>query len=302
MTSSAPASATLQGVALMTAAVACFAALDTMTQVVSGTVPVVLALWVRYLVQMVLTGTALLPKRGRALLRTSRPWLQAARAVLLLLSSLCIYFSVRTLPVGEVTAVTMLTPVVIALVAATALGEYVSWLRWGFLLLGFAGALVVIRPGASFAPAMLLPLGVVATNAAYQLITSVLTRTDGAGTTHFLTGCIATALLTAALPLGWTSHLGLTHWLLLGTMGLAGSAGHLFLILAYGRAPVGVLTPYLYLQIAFAMLGGWLVFGYLPDAWAVLGVAAIAVSGVGGTAVMAYERRVAVRAAVASAS
>ncbi len=296
MTSNSPASGTLHGVVLMMAAVACFAALDTMTQMVSGTVPVVMALWVRYAVQMTLTGAALLPGRGRALLRTQRLWLQVTRAALLLMSSLCIYFSVRYLPVGEVTAVAMLTPMMIAVAAATLLGEQVSGLRWGFLLLGFAGALVVVRPGADFDPAMLLPIGVVMSNAAYQLITSVLTRADGAGTTHFLTGCIATGALTVALPLGWASHLDALHWVLLGAMGLAGTAGHLFLILAYGRAPVAVLTPFLYLQIAFAMFGGWLVFGDVPDAWAMLGVVAIAVSGLGGTAAMLYERRVALAA------
>ncbi|MCY1217076.1 hypothetical protein D9M72_289760 [compost metagenome] len=73
-------------------------------------------------------------------------------------------------------------------------------------------------------------------------------------------------------------------------MALAGTAGHLFLVLAYARAPVSLLTPYLYLQIAFAMLGGWLAFAYLPDAWSVLGVALIAASGVGGTVAAARDR------------
>ena len=287
-----PASTTLHGVLLMTAAVACFATLDTMTQVISGTVPMVMALWARYAVQMMLTGAVLLPRRGRALLRTHRLALQVLRAATLLLSSVCVYFSLRYLPVGEVTAVAMLTPMVIAVVAAALLGEHVSVLRWAFLLLGFAGAMVVVRPGeAGFEPAMLLPLGIVVTSAAYQLITSVLTRADGAGTTHFLTGLIATGTLTLALPVGWAGHLDGIHWLLLGAMGLAGTVGHLFLILAYARTPVAVLTPFLYLQIAFAMIGGWLIFGYVPDGWALLGVAAIAVSGLGGTAAMLYERR-----------
>lgn len=297
MTASAQPSANLQGVALMTAAVACFAALDTMTQLVTGSVPVVMALWVRYAVQLGLTRAVLLPARGRAVLRTTRPWLQVARALLILSSSLSMYFSMRYLSVGEATAVTMLTPIVIALVAATTLGEMVSPLRWAFLLLGFAGALVVIHPGADFEPAMLLPLGVVLSNAGYQLVTSVLTRADGTGTTHFLTGLFATALLTVALPFGWSPHLDGSHWLLLVGMGLAGSAGHLLLTLSYARAPVAMLTPYLYLQIAFALLGGWLVFGYLPDAWATVGVIAIAASGVGGTAAMAFERRASTRRA-----
>ncbi|SOZ38820.1 DMT family transporter [Cupriavidus neocaledonicus] len=280
----------LQGIALMVAAVACFAALDTMTKITGAAVPVVMALWVRYLAQAALTGAVLLPARGRILLRTRRPWLQATRAVTMLMSSACAFFSLQVLPVGEFTAVVSLTPLAIALAAATLFGERMSALRWLCLLAGFAGALVVIRPGADVELAMLLPLAAVCLNAAYQLLTSVLTRTDGAGTTHFYTGCIAAVLLSVALPLAWTWHVDTLHWWLLAGMALAGCAGHMFLVLAYARAPVGVLTPYLYLQIAFAMLGGWLVFGWLPDAWSLLGVAMIAASGVAGTAVAARER------------
>lgn len=280
----------LQGIALMVGAVACFAALDTLTKIAGAAVPVVMALWLRYLVQAALTGAVLLPARRRALLRTRRPLLQGVRAVAMLLSSGCAFFSLQVLPVGEFTAVVSLTPLVMALAAAAMLGERVSAVRWLCLLTGFSGALVVIRPDAGLEPAMLLPLGAVLCNAIYQLLTSVLTRADGAGTTHFYTGCVATLLLSAALPFAWTSQLTVWHWCLLAGMALAGTAGHLFLVLAYARTPVSLLTPYLYLQIAFAMVGGWLAFAYLPDAWSLLGVALIAASGVAGTVAAARER------------
>nr|WP_157637124.1 DMT family transporter [Cupriavidus sp. UYPR2.512] len=286
----------LQGITLMVAAVACFAALDTQTKIAGLAVPMVMALWLRYLVQAALTGAVLLPARGRALLRTRRPLLQGARAVLMLMSSACAFYSLQVLPVGEFTAVVSLTPLAMALAAATVLGERVSAVRWLCLLAGFAGALVVIRPDAGLQPALLLPLATVLCNAGYQLLTSVLTRADGAGTTHFYTGCVATLLLSAALPFAWTSRLTLGHWGLLAGMALAGTAGHLFLVLAYARAPVSLLTPYLYLQIAFAMLGGWLAFAYLPDTWSVLGVALIAASGLAGTVAAARERQLPGRA------
>lgn len=281
---------TPQGIALMIAAVACFAMLDTLTKIVGSAVPVVMALWVRYLAQTALTGAVLLPTRGRRLLHTRRPVLQSLRAVLMLTSSLCAFYSLKVLPVGDFTAVAMLTPLAITLAAAALMGEHVSPVRWLFLLLGLAGALMVIRPGPEFQPAMLLPLGVVLSNAGYQLLTGALTRADGVGTTHFYTGCVATLLLTAALPFAWVWHVSALHWLLLAGMALAGCAGHLCLVLAYARAPVGVLTPYLYLQIAFAMLGGWMVFSHVPDVWSLMGVAMIAASGVGGTAAAARER------------
>jgi drug/metabolite transporter (DMT)-like permease len=76
-------------------------------------------------------------------------------------------------------------------------------------------------------------------------------------------------------------------------MGLMGTVGHIFLILAYQRAPAATLTPYLYAQIAFAMLGGWLVFSHVPDGWSVVGIAMIAVCGAAGAWLTVRERRVA---------
>ena len=80
-------------------------------------------------------------------------------------------------------------------------------------------------------------------------------------------------------------------WALLILMGTAATIGHFLLILAYGNAPATTLTPYLYMQIAFAMFFGWLVFAHLPDRWSVLGIALIAVCGAGGAWLTARERR-----------
>lgn len=68
-------------------------------------------------------------------------------------------------------------------------------------------------------------------------------------------------------------------WALVGLMGVFGSLGHYLMIQAYHRAPASLITPYMYAQIAFATLAGWVVFGYAPDGWTVLGVALIALCG-----------------------
>jgi drug/metabolite transporter (DMT)-like permease len=74
-------------------------------------------------------------------------------------------------------------------------------------------------------------------------------------------------------------------------MGVTGSVGHFLLILAYARAPAATLTPYLYAQIGFAMLGGWLVFAHVPDSWSVLGMVLVALCGAGGAWATLHERR-----------
>jgi len=186
--------------------------------------------------------------------------------------------------VGEFTAILMLTPLVITVIAALALGERVSPLRWLLVAGGFAGALIVIRPGAeNFSWAMLLPLTVVGTSTGFQLLTSKLAQVDDAGTMHFYTGCVGTLVAALLLPFAWHLPETMTLWLLLLLLGLFGSLGHFLLILGYGRASPATLTPFLYAQIAFATLAGWLVFAHAPDAQAIAGILLIAACGIAAT-------------------
>jgi drug/metabolite transporter (DMT)-like permease len=271
------------GIAFIVLALACFGTLDTITKGISAITPVVMVLWVRYVVQTVLTTAVLWPRQRAQLFRTGRPLLQLARGLLLMTCSAIAFFSLRVMQVGEFTAIVMLTPLVLTMVAAVALHERISWLRWACVLGGFAGTLVVIRPGAGlFEWVMLLPLLLVLANTAFQVLTSRLTQTEDPGTMHFYTGLVGLAATSAALPLAWKT-LPAAVWAALGLIGLIGALGHFLLIMAYTRAPVAVLTPYLYLQIAFAALGGWVAFGHVPDGWSLAGIGLVAVCGVFGT-------------------
>jgi drug/metabolite transporter (DMT)-like permease len=281
----------LHGVAFLAIAVGCFAALDTTTKVVSAAVPLLMTLWVRYVFQTVATAVALFPSQRARLFRTRRPLLQVVRGLMLLISSALAFLSLHFMPVGEFTAIVLLTPLLMTLLAATSLGERVSWLRWALLLGGFAGAMLVLRPGAmQFTWAAFLPLALVGTNAAYQLMTSVLAREEDIGTTQFYGGFVGAVVTSLLLPLAWQDVSGLL-WSLLMLLGVFGTLGHYLLTLAYRHAPVAVLTPYLYLQIAFATIAGWLVFSHVPDRWSFIGIAVIGVCGAAGTWITAAELR-----------
>lgn len=274
------------------AAVAGFAVLDTSTKFVSASVPVLMALWVRYMFQAVATTALVLPMRGRSVLRTAHPKFQFLRGVLLMMSSLLAFFSLKYMPVGEFTAIAMISPLVITLLAAVALKEHVSVARWLLVLGGFAGTMIIIRPGhANFAWTMLLPLGLVVTNALFQVLTSKMARTEDPVTMHIYTGWVGSILITIFLPFVWVPlpSVELWGWLLL--MGLAATLGHFMLILAYQRAPAATLTPYLYTGIGFAMLGGWLVFSHVPDTWSIIGMVMIAACGALGAWLAVKEGR-----------
>lgn len=107
--------------------------------------------------------------------------------------------------------------------------------------------MVIIRPGGEVSHwTMLLPLSLVVTNTAFQVLTSQLAKTDDSGTMHFYTGLVGFVLASLALPFAWQA-MPWTVWSLLLLIGALSTLGHFLPILAYARAPAAVLTPYLYL-------------------------------------------------------
>ena len=278
---------------LLVAAMACFVVLDTTTKVVTASVPMLMALWVLFLVQALVTGGYVLAVRGWASLKTAHPGLHVARGSLLLLVQVLAFFSLKYLPVGEYTALAMTTPLVVTLLATRFLGEHVSVFRLVLVAGGLISTLVIVRPGSNaIGWAMLLPLGLVLFNAAYQLLASRMARTEDAVTTVFFT--CSTALLLSSLPLAWVwEPVGdLNLWLGLVLMGLAAAGGNLLFVMAFERAPAATLMPYMYLQIGFGILGGWLVFDHMPDFWALVGMGMIAACGVAGGLLTLHETRV----------
>ena len=283
----------LAGIGLVIAAVACFATLDTTTKFVSASVPLLMALWFRYAFQAFATTLVVLPTRGLSVLRTGHPRYQLLRGLLLMCSTMLAFISLRHTPVAEFTAIVSMTPLVITVLAAYRLKEKVSVVRWLLVVGGFVGTMIIIRPDSDdFNWALLLPLTLVATSAWFQLLTSKMARTEDPITMHFYTGWVGTVIATFMLPFVWTRIDSPTLWWAMALVGLAGSVGHFMLILAYQRASAATLTPYLYCQIAFAMLGGWLAFSQVPDAWSLFGIAMIAVCGAAGAWLTVRESRV----------
>ena len=270
----------LVGIGLLLGSVACFATLDTTTKYVSTGVPLLMALWFRYTFQAVATTLVILPMRGLRVLKTSHPRYQLLRGLLLMGSTSLAFFSLKHTPVAEFTAIVMLTPLLITVLAAWKLRERISVLRWLLVVGGFTGTLIIIRPSSDdFNWALLLPLALVGISAWFQILTSKMARTEDPVTMHLYTGWVGTVAASLVLPFVWTRIESPAFWAAMVLVGLAGSVGHFLLILAYQRAPAAVLTPYLYGQIGFAMLGGWLVFSQIPYFWSLIGIAMSAICG-----------------------
>lgn len=287
------------GVLLIVLAAFAFAVLDTTTKYAATLAPVLMLLWFRYAFQAVVTFALRFPVQRLQLLATPNPRFQTLRGVLLLTTSACSFFGLQHLPVGEFTAMVMLSPLVATALAAWLLKDHVSPRRWLLMAAGLGGVLLVVRPGGQvFSWALLFPVLLVSTYAWFQVLTSRLSGEENPYTTHFYTGLVGTLVMSPIVVFSWDTAALLAHWPWFVLIGFLGTFGHLMLIRAYMRASAPVLTPYLYTQIAFATLGGWLVFSHVPDTLAWLGIAVIAASGVGNAMLSAHEVAVQRRAAV----
>jgi drug/metabolite transporter (DMT)-like permease len=273
------------GIALVLCMVTCFATMDTSVKYLGAALPVLLLMWVRYLTQAVVMAVWL-ARSSRAGFRAVHPRFQLLRGALLLVTSAMSFYGVQAMPVAEFTAINMLTPLAVTLLAACFLREAVSRLRWMLVCGGFAGALIVIRPGSGlFGWAVLFPLAGALSYASFQVLTSRLAGVENPFTTHFYTGLAGTLILTPILLLS-PIDVGATlaaatpgQLALMMAIGAMGTTGHLLLILALGLAPTATLMPFIYVQIATAAAVSAAVFGTVPDAWGWVGMAVIAACG-----------------------
>lgn len=273
------------GIVCVLTMAACFSISDNLIKYLGAFLPVLLLLWARYAVQAG-TMAVWLSRQGRRGFSTAHPKFQWTRGALLLITSAMSFFGLQYMPVAEFTALGMLTPVVVTVLAAWVLHEPVSRMRWALVCGGFVGAVIVIRPGGGvFGWAAVFPLLMALSYGAFQVLTSRLSSLESPYVTQFYTGFSGAVLVTPFLLwqigecLAAAQSAPAQHLVLVLAMGSAATAGHLFLIYAFGYAPTATLMPFVYTQIAFALGVSFLIFRHVPDGWAWVGMLVIAACG-----------------------
>jgi len=259
----------------------CLTALDTTAKYLVRDHALFLVVWARYVGQMLVVTPFVWHRAGPGFWRTRNLRMQLVRSAFLLAATVCFFAGLRYLPLAEASAITFLAPIFIVVLSLPVLGERPTRARWIASLTGFAGILVLLRPGSSILhPAVLLLIGTAVCNAFYQLLTRKLPG-DSAHTTLFYSALMGAVGLTLALPLGLDGAPALS-WReagLLLLLGLFAGLAHWLIITAFLIVPASLLTPFTYLQMIWATLFGWLVFGQLPDGWSAIGMAIIVGSG-----------------------
>ena len=278
----APAHIPSTAILMIVGAVACFSVSEAIIKWLASRYPVPLLIWARYTVHCLLMVLVLGPSQRGRLLATGRPALHVLRAGLLLATSLCGLSAFQRLPLAEATAIAFCSPLIVTLLARPLLGERVGPARWVAVLVGFAGVMLVARPGSGLVPdGVLFAFATAVVYALYQILTRKLSSTESPVTLLFHTALIGSTLTTAALP--WMNHgpePALPDYLAMGAMGVLAGCGHFLLTRAFREAPASLLSPLLYVQLLWATLFGWLIFDQLPDQVALGGMLVIGTAGV----------------------
>lgn len=272
----------LLGIGLILLSGSMLASHDAMTKYLAATYPVTLIIWVRYSIQSVLLVLLFSPKMGTRLFHMYRPVLQLLRGMSLLGVSLLLITGLRFIPLAEATAVIFLAPVFVTLLSALLLREPVSKAQWLAIGFGLTGVVLIVRPGgALFDWPVLLPLAAAVCFALYQLLTRMLAGKDHPVTSNFYSGLTGTLLLApiGVMQLDQLQQMPVPALSMLLGLGALAMTAHMLLTLAFRYASAAVLAPFTYAQIISACVVGWLVFGQLPDHWALLGVIVIISSG-----------------------
>ena len=196
-----PAHHPVRGALLCIAALALFACMDTTTKYLTQTHEVPLIIAVRYLGNLLLMIAFLGPTHGRQMVRTQRTGLVWIRACCLAIASLLIGFALERMPVAEMTAIIFLSPILLVALAGRLLGERVGWIGWAAALGGFAGVMLIVRPGSDLvASGAVFVLGAVVLNLGYQLLSRVLAASETTFALLFYAALAGSVLYGLAMP------------------------------------------------------------------------------------------------------
>ena len=273
---------TRKGIWLMIAAVAVFAAQDGFSRHLASTYSVLMIVMIRYWAYagFTLVQAARRPEGLRAAIVTRHPWLQLARATLLIGEVCIIIWGYTLIGLIESHAVFAVCPLLIAALSGPVLGERLSWQRWAAVGAGLIGVLIILQPGSGvFSWPALLPLISAFFFATYSVLTRLTTRDEPTFPAFFWPGVIGAVIMTA---------IGLPHWQAIGGIDLAflmiyasiSVFSHWLLLKCYQVAEASAVQPFAYLQIVFVSIIGITIYGETLALSVVLGAGLIVAAGI----------------------
>ncbi|HET9404038.1 MAG TPA: DMT family transporter [Burkholderiales bacterium] len=271
---------TLKGIVVMAVGVALLTANDAISKYLTESHPVGQVICLRQAATLLVIVPYVMLVTGWGALRVVSWPGQLTRGLLFVANAALIVLGFSLLPLATVITIMFSSPIFLALLSASLLTERVTLDRWIAIIGGFAGVLIVIRPGATaFDWVLLIPVGAALANALRDIVTRRLSRTETSVAILFWSTLIVMGAGLVTAPFGWQPVTPTAAaWFV--AAGVFNAAAHFLLIEALRLGEAAVISPVRYTSLIWATLIGFLVWGDLPDAWVAAGSAVIIASGV----------------------
>jgi drug/metabolite transporter (DMT)-like permease len=255
------------------------ASADAVAKHLTATYAIVQILWIRYVLYAGYGVYAAYADAGTAGFHSRNVALQVARASLLAISNIVVVYAFSQLPLAHVHAVIAVAPLIVTGACVMFLGEHVEFRRWLAICAGFVGIVIILRPGANvFDLVSLSPLAGALLYATYQVLTKLVTRNDGAGTTQFFTGLIGLLWFSIAVPFVWQDPAAGDWWWLCAAA-ILGTMAHVLIVLGLHLAPASTVQPFNYSMLVAATVLGYIFFDEIPDGATMSGAVVIVAAG-----------------------
>jgi drug/metabolite transporter (DMT)-like permease len=270
----------LLGIGIVSFTYLLFSLLDGSAKWLVGTLPVMMVVWLRFALHALIAGALLFPLRGASLLKSKYWRWHLVRAVMFIVMTAMNFWALQYLQLTVTSSIFFTVPIIIALISAAFLGEHLDAGRWIAIIAGFVGVLIIVRPGSeAFHPAMLISMGNAVLYAIFMLMTRRLAAYDSPETIQYIPALGATVLLAPFALAGWEWPDTALEWTLAFLTGVLGGLGHYLLALAHRYASSAVLAPFVYQQVIYMALVGYVVFGDVPAPAVWVGAAVVIGSG-----------------------
>jgi len=253
--------------------------MDALAKHLSFSMDVFQIAWARYFFSALFTLSLMIIFYRKTLVWSKNPKLQLIRGFVLAFSTLCFFYAISIISLPKALTLAFVAPITCTAFSPIFLKEKVGIRRWSAVLVGFLGALIVIRPG--FIEVNLATLAAVSCGICYGfyfIITRKLSKSDNSLLTLLFTSVVGLAIISLFLPSVWVNPT-LNQWIMMGLIGLIASVAHLFIILSLKYADASKLAPLGYTEIITNIIISYYFFHELPDNWTYLGLFIIVLSG-----------------------
>ena len=253
--------------------------MDALAKHLSVSMDVFQIAWARYFFSALFTLSLMIIFYRKTLVWSKNPKLQLIRGFVLAFSTLCFFYAISIISLPKALTLAFVAPITCTAFSPIFLKEKVGIRRWSAVLVGFIGALIVIRPG--FIEVNLATLAAVSCGICYGfyfIITRKLSTSDNSLLTLLFTSVVGLAIISLFLPSVWV-YPTLNQWIIMGLIGLIASVAHLFIIISLKYADASKLAPLGYTEIITNIIISYYFFHELPDSWTYLGLFIIVLSG-----------------------